>query len=275
MVTLKKNTNHHILALSLFTALALFLVFIAQPYFLSEKNVVGIGLIAKLPLPAGFVGITPISLNEYYLRLNLANNINSRQSISMANQAQTQSQINAAIFQQLAANKVAKSLSAKYSLIASSTDIDTQYNQLQQESGSVDLAESYGLTQQTFKQEIILPQLIKQNLAVWLSSNQQINSVEYRKLAQAQAALSAQIGGDLGFVSNADVLPEMYSAFASAKDSKPHIANSRLGIHLFEVLGTDNKGPGNSTRYHVRQIFIKTTDFDQWFAGQMKNYAII
>ncbi|MBU6447390.1 peptidylprolyl isomerase [Patescibacteria group bacterium] len=285
-----KRRHKHTLLNCLLLVLAVLLFFMAQPYILPGRSVIGRNILQKVGLPAGFAGWHPVSLSDYYMRLQTAKAVNGRQD---AGSSMDSGQLDHAVFQQTAFNKITQELAPRYGVFVSQDEINSEYARLQRQAGHDSIADTYGLSEEQFKQDIILPDLLSAKLAVWLASNKQLNGSAYRKLAQAQSALSAggsfdqvasdfsddgfgaQTGGDLGYVSEDDVFPELYAAFAAAKDSKPHVAYSRLGIHLFEVLGTDNNGPGATARYHVRQIFIKTQDYNAWFASQAKNYKII
>ncbi|TSC65339.1 MAG: hypothetical protein G01um101477_513, partial [Candidatus Doudnabacteria bacterium Gr01-1014_77] len=84
-----------------------------------------------------------------------------------------------------------------------------------------------------------------------------------------------QVGGDLGYVSYRDIIPEYFREIEGVKDTKVHTAYSRYGIHIFKVLASDSKGPKDSKRYKVQQIFVKTGDFDQWLVAQKQSYTIL
>lgn len=285
-----KSRHKHTLLNYLLLVLAALLFFIAQPYIFTGRRVIGGDILQKIGLPAGFIGRHPVSLSNYYMRLNAAQAVSSREN---AGASADSGQVRYAVFRQIAFNKITSVIAERYGVSVSQDEINAEYARLQRQAGHDNIAGTYGLSEAQFKQDIILHELLSAKLAVWLASSKQLNDSAYRKLTQAQSALSAggsfdqvasdfsddgfgaQTGGDLGYVSEDDVFPELYSAFADAKDNKPHVTYSRLGIHLFEVLGTDNNGPGATARYHVRQIFIKTQDYNAWFASQAKNYKII
>ncbi len=281
--------HKHTLLNFLLSFVAVVFIFAAQPYILPMQSVYGKNVLYKINLPAGFAGWHAVALSDYYSAMQAADSVNSRQ----AGSSLSAPQISAAVFSQLAENKITSELAAQNNVQVSADAVNSEYERLQRQAGQENIAAAYGLNEEQFKQQIILPQLLSVGLQIWVSENKVLNADAYRKLAQAQAALSAggsfdqvaadfsddgfgaQTGGDLGFVSEDDVFPEMYAAFAAAGDNKPHVMNSRLGIHLFEVLEQDKNGPANTARYDVKQIFIKTADFSQWFASQQKNYKII
>lgn len=285
-----KRRHKHTLLNFFLIALSLLLLFIAQPYILPGRSVIGGKVLQKIGLPAGFTGWHAIPLSDYYLRLQAAQDVSMRQGSGGGTDS---GQLHYAVFRQMAFDKITAALAGRYGVSVPQGEVNAEYARLQRQAAHDTIAGSYGMSEDQFKQDIISPELLSAKLAIWLASNKQLNDEAYRKLAQAQGALSAggsfdqvaadfsddgfgaQTGGDLGYVSEDDLFPEMYAAFASAKDSKPHVAYSRLGVHLFEVLGSDNDGPGNTPRYHVRQIFIKTQDYKAWFASQAKNYKII
>ncbi len=260
----------------------LIVLFIVQAYLLAPQNVIGARLVKYLPLPAAFVNSDAVLLGDYYDRIEIASKIDPNNSGSRS-----------AILNQLTDNKIAELTAKNKKVSLNQAEIDSGYSFLQRTTGTEQLGASYGISEKEFKNQILKPNLLKTKLQIWLSSNKNANPDAYKILAEVQQKLtsgqkfetlaqnysddapSAQIGGDLGFVSYNDIVPELYDQFVGITDKGIHTFNSRYGIHLVQVLGKDDSGPKGTTRYHVRQIFIKTTDYQNWFNQQKTYYTVL
>ncbi len=278
----KASFKKHLWPVLLFAAV-FFLLAVAGVYFFNPKNVFAYKFSRILHLPAAYVfNAGSIALSDFNERTALAEVLKG-QLLQPSERSD--------IFNQLVSDKIVESLAGQNKVLPSAAESAAALDYYKNISASV--AEFYSLDQSEFVQAIILPDLRRTKLAVWLSGNSALNSQAYQKLATLKANLqsganfedlaqqysedakSAAIGGDLGFLSYKDVVPEIYAALAAANDRDLHIVNSRFGIHLFKVLGADSKGPNASKRYHIKQIFIKTLDFDKWLNSQEKDYNVL
>lgn len=279
-----KRKSVKLMKVSVWLAVLLVVAFVIQAYALPPEKVFGKSAISVLPLPAAFVNANAVLLGDYYSRIDTATKIGG---------VKDDSSTRTAILDQLIDNKIQELLLARNNLQTSTSDTDQLYSYLQKSTQEQNLAASYGMSEAEFKQDIVRPDLVQTKLAVWLSSNRSLNKDAYKKFDQAKADLqsgtsfdvvaknysddakSAKIGGDLGFVGYQDVVPEIYAELQQTPDNKVHVIYSRFGIHIYQVTEKDNKGLDNSTRYHLKHIFIKTADFNQWFEQQKKNYSIM
>ncbi len=276
---LKLKTKKRIL----FFVLVVFLLFILQAYFLPATFVLGKGVFRYLPLPAIFVNSKVVTLGEYFTRLEVSETV-KKTSLSFDQKQQ--------LFNQMVLNKIAESLLSAKGIGMSKAEVDTAYSLLKETTQKPNLAKDYKLSEGEFKDWFVYPDLAKVKLAVWLSSNKKLNKEAYSKydlvmskldsaefdalaIAYSEDALSAQLGGDLGYVSYKDLVPEYFKEVEAVKDTKVHTAFTRYGIHIFKVLASDSKGPKDSKRYKVQQIFIQTGDFEQWLAAQKPSYTTL
>lgn len=276
---LKTKTKKRIL----FFVLVVFLLFILQAYLLPAASVLGKGFFRYVPFPAMFVNSKVVTLGEYFTRLEVSETV-KKTSLSSEQKQQ--------LFNQMVLNKIAESLLSAKSVGISRDEVNTAYTLLKETTQKPNLAKDYKLSERAFKSWFVYPDLAKVKLAVWLSSNKKLNKEAYSKydlvmsklnsaefdalaIAYSEDALSAQLGGDLGYVSYKDLISEYFSAVEAAKDTKVHTAFTRYGIHIFKVLASDSKGPKDSKRYKVQQIFIKTGDFEQWLVAQKPSYTTL
>ena len=268
----------------LFFVLVVFLLFILQAYLLPAASVFGKGIFRYVPFPAMFVNSKVVTLGEYFTRLEVSETV-KKTSLSSEQKQQ--------LFNQMVLNKIAESLLSAKEMSISKSEVNQGYDLLKETTQKPNLAKDYKLSEGSFKSWFVYPDLAKVKLAVWLSSNRKLNKEAYSKydlvmskldsdtefdnlaIAYSEDALSAQLGGDLGYVSYKDLIPEYFKEVEAVKDTKVHTAFTRYGIHIFKVLASDLKGPKDSKRYKVQQIFIKTADFEQWLAAQKPSYTVL
>lgn len=222
-----------------------------------------------LPLPAAFVGGHSVGLRDVYRRMEIVGHI--------SNPPTEKEVLNKMISEK------------KVSILANEGRVEV-YGEVDAEAARLGATPSqlsaFGIDEQYYKDNIVLPSLLEQKLAVWLASQENLNADAYKKVKAAEFdlksgiafedvaqkysddTLNAKVGGDIGFVGERDIFPEIYDAAAAIKDHDMHVVPSRLGVHLMQVLDTDSNGPDNTARYHIRQIFIKTQDFGAWLEQQ-------
>lgn len=223
-----------------------------------------------LPLPAAFVSGHSVGLRDVYRRMEIVGHIQN---------PPTEKEV---LNKMISEKKVAL-LTAQKGIKVSQDEINTESARL----GATDSQlSSFGIDNQYYKNNIVLPTILERKLAVWLASQENLNADAYKKVKSAEFdlksgiafedvaqkysddTLNAKVGGDIGFVGERDIFPEIYDAAAAIKDHDMHVVPSRLGVHLLQVLDTDSNGPDQSARYHIRQIFIKTQDFSSWLEQQ-------
>lgn len=267
----------------LFFVLIVFLLFILQAYLLPATFVLGKGVFRYLPLPAIFVNSKVVTLGEYFTRLEVSETV---KKTSLSTQQKQQ------LLNQMVLNKIAESLLSAKGIGISKAEVNTAYSLLKETTQKPNLAKDYKLSEGEFKDWFVYSDLAKVKLAVWLSSNKKLNKEAYSKydlvmskldsaefdalaIAYSEDALSAQLGGDLGYVSYKDLVPEYFKEVEAVKDTKAHTAFTRYGIHIFKVLASDSKGPKDTKRYKVQQVFIQTGDFEQWLVAQKPSYTTL
>ncbi len=276
----KKRSAHKISKIVGTTVVLLLVLFIVQAYLLGPKNVLGRGVLNYLPLPAALVNSSFVTLGDYYQRVEVADRLKENASRKV-------------IIDQLVENKITELTAANKKIEVTSADIDQGYSDLQRLTNKKLLGEDYGLSESEFRKQILVPSLEKTALQVWVASNKKLNDSAYKKLdavkqrlsnkvafssvasEYSEDAKSAQIGGDMGFISYSDLVPELFNQLDDIKDKDAHVLISRFGIHVIQVTDRDTKGPQGSTRYHLKQIFLQTTDYTKWFEKQKPLYTVL
>ena len=81
--------------------------------------------------------------------------------------------------------------------------------------------------------------------------------------------VSAQLGGDLGFVGPNQLLPELAHALANSKlgEVRKDVVISRLGYHILYPVEVSTKD--GQKVWHLKHILIQTSGFEDWLAKQL------
>lgn len=243
-----------------------------------------------LALPAAFVGSKEVSLADYQQRLEILSkvpgNVRDEGSVSKDEEKKL-------LLQKMIENKVAEITANREKINITDAEINKTFQYRKEISGQDKLGEKYGISDEDFKKIFSEPETLNNKLGTALASDSNLNANALKKLKDAKARLaagdtfeevasafsddeaSAKIGGDIGFISESELPQEYFEEVRNAKDGKVHFVATRYGLYLFEVLDKDNSGPNHIERYHVKQIFIKTTDYDKWLQDEVKKYKII
>lgn len=149
-----------------------------------------------------------------------------------------------------------------------------------------DLLRNYGMTLDDFKEKIVKPSMIKEALMKLVEGeNASVNDEAKGKAENALKELkggamfadvakkysqgaSADSGGDLGWVTESQVIPELASELFSDKKKDLQIVESGLGFHIAEVL--EKKKDGDQDVIRVRQVFVKKIGFADWLNQQLQ-----
>ncbi len=188
-----------------------------------------------------------------------------------------------------------KLLATKYSISSSNQDMDYLFEEIADTTTSGDkqaLAtrlEKMGVTVDEFKKDILEPQIIFTNLAVWFNTQRQFNVDSYKKMDVVQQAISQgqtfeeaaktyseddsskNLEGNMGSLPLKTILPELSVQIATMKTGEVKLITSRYGLHLIKVDSIDTQ----AGTYKLKQIFIKAgDDFQNWFDQQKKSYRV-
>ncbi len=238
-----------------------------------------------IPYPIALVNYQPVSAADFIFKYNLA------LKYAALNQASFKSQnLQKNTYDTFIQDKINNELANKNGIIIKDSQVNSEFSIMPgQEAASLKL---YGLTEKDYKAKVLKPYVVLTQLRIWFNRQQNLNQKTYTELANLQKQIDAgskftdfvkfsqdkasrETFGDLGFVESTALLPEILDTIDNMKYNETRIVASREGLHLIELLEKDNNGPGNSARFHVRQIFLPTSGFEQWQANETKKVKII
>lgn len=153
------------------------------------------------------------------------------------------------------------------------------------------LQKLYGWNQSDFEKNLVKPDLYQAALENFVKENDtdaqkakekieaafnevKNNRRDFSEIArQYSEGESAKTGGDLGWFSADQMLPQLAAAAAAlAKGGRSDIIESALGYHV--IILDDRKTEGGIDKVKIRQIFARTENFGDWLAEQEKNIKI-
>jgi len=248
-----------------------------------------------LSLPVALVKGSFIGSHEFLNRVELAQLL--AQSDPSFNSADTQGQI----LDQLIATAKLEIVAKSHNVTASQADIDDEYKAVVGQFAGGDegkftdmLNQAYHLMPDQFKAKVVQPDVLKTNLTIWFNQQQNLNQDAYNKqkdllakLDQGQAfddvvkaytqdEATKDFGGDAGFIRLSQLSPEFRTALTNAKAGGRVNIVSRYGLHIVQVVDVDKTGSEPS--YHIKQLYIKESDFDAWYnqqAGKISSHKLI
>lgn len=153
------------------------------------------------------------------------------------------------------------------------------------------LQKLYGWSQDDFEKNLVKPDLYQAALENFVKENDTDTQKAKEKIGlafnkikndrgdffevarQYSEGESAKNGGDLGWFSADQMLPQLAAAAAAlAKGEMSDIIESALGYHI--IILDDRKTEGGIDKIKIRQIFARTENFGDWLAEQEKNIKI-
>jgi len=232
-----------------------------------------------LPFPAASVNGRFIPIDQFVLRYNISKNLGL-----LPNEQQ--------ILDQLINEKKIAVLAGNKGAGVSNKQVDSDYGQRSKQAnleGKKDfnqLLKGYGISAQQYKSEVIAPALELVNLQTWFYSQSDLNQTAYNQadnLVQkiqkddnmsllasqySQQDSDRSTGGDLGYINPTELLPEVQESVDSMKTGDIKIVPSRYGIQILKLEDKE----GNTV--HLREIFLKGSDFQTWYNNETKNYSV-
>lgn len=138
-----------------------------------------------------------------------------------------------------------------------------------------------------FKEKALKPYLYAFKLQKKIAADDQINS-EAKKRAEDVSALikkgeedfeslakkysedtSASSGGDIGYISKGETVPEFENAaFALKKDEVSVVVKTEFGYHIIKLVDK-LQSPDGSEKLHIKHILIKSKSIDQWLVEEL------
>lgn len=174
--------------------------------------------------------------------------------------------------------------------------IDQEVDRKLKEYGTGDSLKSsleklYGWNLSDFKEDIVKPDLYREELFAYLQKSDPSYAAAKKKIDSAQKDLqdgmdfsaaakkysdgeSAKNGGELGWFSANQMLPEVAAAaFKLDAGKQSEIIQSSLGYHIVEV--EDKKTENDVPMVKVSQIFVRTKSFPDWLREFEKDYHVV
>jgi hypothetical protein len=228
-------------------------------------------------------------MKDYLLRLKTLNKFYA------LNPAADPAKIKSDLYSAMVEEAKIQILASQKQVSVSKKDIDSEYKFEAEQAGTSQfnsLLNSYSLNEKDFKDEVIKPALLNANLSLWHNKQADLNADAYKKMSDVQARMasgetleslapsynedqsSRLTEGDLGFLNSSELLPELLSELDAMKIGEVKVLVSRFGLHLTKLEAKDNNGPNSGDRFHIRQIFIPETGYENWAAAQTKNYTV-
>ncbi len=138
-----------------------------------------------------------------------------------------------------------------------------------------------------FREFVVKPQFYEAKLQIEYNSDLKANQAAYARAQDLLSKLksgksfeelaktdsdekvSGQLGGDLGFITEDQILPELKWYVKDAQIGKiiPKILISRVGYHILYPVET-SESQGTKT-WHIKNILIRTSGFDSWLQKQL------
>jgi parvulin-like peptidyl-prolyl isomerase len=199
------------------------------------------------------------------------------------------------VLNKLIENSIVESEAKKNGIELSDEIVNQEVDRKMKEYGSAEylrnnLEKLYGWELDDFKENIVKPDMYKEKLFEKIKTSDKAYAEAGKKIENAEKKLiaggkfedvveeysegeSAKAGGELGWFSADQMLPEVSAAvFGLKKGDRTKITESSIGYHIIEV--EDKKSENNSNLVKVRQIFVKTKSFSDWIAEKEKNINV-
>ncbi len=143
-----------------------------------------------------------------------------------------------------------------------------------------------------FEQYVVAPQAFEALLKIKYNSDFGANNAAYNRAENFIARLnkgeafeevaksgsddkiSGQLGGDLGFVTQNQILPELERALLNLNlgEVNKQITVSRLGYHILYPVQTSERD--GQKVWHLKHILIQTQGFDTWLQSQLNTISV-
>ena len=287
--TKKSRRKLWIIILIIFIALAVgFIFWLYTGQVTASKQ----DIFCKLPLPVALVESKHITSKELCERIALAKDL-------LTEAGQPTDGLETEILGQLIAARKIEILAARNNVKPTGEELETAYQAILKQFPNQDeaaleteLQNSYGLTLNTFKNEVLAQSVIKENLSLWFNGQESLNQESYTQARDLQKQLdegadfnevarkytedeaSKPFAGDSGFVAYDDLLPEFQKVVTEMAINDQRLVASRYGIHVLKLTAIENGSGSEAIKdksYNLQQIFIEPNDFNAWLDTQSNN----
>ncbi len=305
----KINIRPKILITSLIVFIVAYLIFSAiLVYSFSLENPWLKASVKNIPYPAALVNWRqPITFSELQKNLNAIKNFYENQNLSDSGfrvdfttpDGQKRLKIKEKyLLNKLIENQIVAILAKERNVVVTkimvSQEIEKIKNQAQifnQEENELEkLSQLYGWSVTELEKKVIQPDILRKKLEEAVRKKDETFLSAKNTITQAQEELkknktfaevaakysegeSAQNGGELGWFAVDQMIPEIaLTCLSLEKGATSTIIESPLGFHLIQLI--DKKTEGEVEKYKIRQIFVRTPNFSDWFFDQEKSIPV-
>lgn len=306
----KINIQPKILIVSLLIFLAIYLIFSAiLVYGFSLENKWLRLSVKNIPYPAALVNFYhPVTFGDLQKNLNSVKNFYENQDLSASglrvdfSTADGQKRLKIKekyLLNKLIENKLLEILAAERGLEVTDAMVNREIEKIKDQTQVFDqegenklekLGQLYGWSVAELKERVIKPDILKEQLAAAVKEKDAVFLSAEKKITEAQGKLeqkktfaevaaeysegeSAKNGGELGWFTLDQMIPEIaLTCLSLEKGEISTIIESPLGFHIIQLI--DKKVEGETEKYRIGQIFVKTPNFSEWFFNQEKSMSV-
>lgn len=280
--------------------IAIVVVFGVGLYAFDWNDQVTNRVISVIPYPAARVGNHVVTYRDFRDDIETLHHYYSNQSVSTSGSLPSDAQIEELVLNRLIRDYQTKLLARERGIVVTSADVESRFQQLVTEAGSIDtiektLTELYAWDVPTFKSKVIEPYLYRERLQQSLAQDPDLTRVPRQKaqdlLDQIKAGASfedlakansddsgtASNGGDLGYFGRGVMVAAFEdAAFALDVGEVSDIIQSPFGYHIIKLEDKRTKDVDgtNVEEIRARHILISTTDVDAWVTDQLKKVSV-
>ncbi len=261
--------------------------------YFGEINAAKIKILKILPYPVALVNGRPILMKSFLRRLELSQAFEKKQNYN-----DTLTELEKNVLHRMIAEEESMQLAEEKHLGINEQELQSEFNNIENEynkkhSEPLSSALSgFGTSPEEFKKDILKPNIISAKLATWHNEQEALNTEAYAEAdkirlklkngetfeklvaAYSQDPAGKQVEGDSGFVESVNLLAEIRSGLKDASEGEVRLIATRDGLLLIKLEEKTNSPLANSQRLHLREIFIKTSDFNSWLEQETSNASI-
>lgn len=240
---------------------------------------------SALPFPAASVNNSPITMQQFLKRYDLAEKYFA--------QTQIPENLPALILTQMTAEKAQSLLASSLKVSPTSGQILNEYNWEKNNAAlSTDFTDQInklGLTEEEFQNTFVKNEVTLNNLKIYFYSQKDQNKSAYDVLDKINSGLSegksfeslageysqdpnsrAFLGSE-GLTAQKNLMPEVAAALEGMAEGQMKVVATRFGLEYIKVKA---KFTAPEPAWELEHIFIPGSDFQTWLLNQTQNYKI-
>lgn len=290
-------------------ATALLLLFGVGLYRYNWNSGVARIITTVLPYPAAIVEGRVIRYSDYQNNLAVLQRFYEAERVrAVAGSAfPTEAELKVRVLDRLIKDQLALVLAGRYDVVVTSDDVRAAYETTILDQSALDvpngkakaeaqaadtLEQLYGLRPSQFKNRVLHPFLVRQELEQAIQNDEALNAEKKKKAEAALAELKAgksfkevalaysedtnvaATGGERGMIGRGLLPPEVEAAaFALKPGETGEIVKSALGYHVLRVTDRQEAG-GRISKVQLQEILIRPIQLDDYLEAQKKTASI-